>query len=88
MRELLKTDRVLIFRFQADGSGVVEVESVGAEFPAILNQNIHDPCFKAPIGRCSGSSSPRLTLWTKVDTCIPLTISSLTEEGHRETTDN
>ena len=46
VRELLKTDRVLMFRFLADGSGVVVAESVTAEFPAILSQNIYDPCFK------------------------------------------
>lgn len=60
VRELLQTDRVLIFRFQADGSGVVEVESVSIGFPAILNQNIHDPCFKshwAEIYRLGGVSA-------------------------------
>lgn len=60
VRELLQTDRVIIFRFQADGSGLVVQESVAAEFPAILNQNIHDPCFKihwAEIYRLGGISA-------------------------------
>lgn len=47
VRELLQTDRVLIYRFQADGSGVVVVESVGSEWTPILGKFIHDPCFNA-----------------------------------------
>lgn len=72
VRELLKTDRVLIYRFQADGSGVVEVESVGAGFAPILNQNIHDPCFKshsAEIYRLGGLSAIADIYTSKIQPC-------------------
>ena len=46
VRKLLQTDRVLVYRFQPDGSGVVVVESVGSGWTPILNQTIHDPCFE------------------------------------------
>ncbi|WP_107668082.1 PAS domain S-box protein [Cyanothece sp. BG0011] len=48
VRQFLKTDRVLIFRFQPDGSGVIETESVDSQWTAILDTNIHDPCFDKP----------------------------------------
>lgn len=43
----LKTDRVLIYRFEPDGSGTVVAESVNPGFPQILGVQIMDPCFKA-----------------------------------------
>ncbi len=45
VRELLQTDRVLIYRFNPDWSGRVAVESVGADWTAVLDSTIHDPCF-------------------------------------------
>ncbi len=45
VRELLQTDRVLIYRFNPDWSGRVAVESVGADWTAVLDLTIHDPCF-------------------------------------------
>jgi PAS domain S-box-containing protein len=45
VRQLLQTDRVLIYRFNRDCSGQIVVESVGAGFPAVLDTTIHDPCF-------------------------------------------
>jgi PAS domain S-box-containing protein len=45
VREFLQTDRVLIFRFYPDWSGVVAVESVASDWPAILETTITDPCF-------------------------------------------
>jgi two-component system, NtrC family, sensor kinase len=45
VRQFLKTDRVLIYRFNPDWSGHIAVESVRADFPAILDMTIHDPCF-------------------------------------------
>lgn len=45
VRQFLKVDRVLIYRFNADWSGCIPVESVEAEEFSILNQTIHDPCF-------------------------------------------
>ncbi len=45
IQQLLLSDRVLIYRFLADGSGVVEVEATSSAQYAILGQVIHDPCF-------------------------------------------
>jgi len=45
VREFLQTDRVLIFRLQPDGSGVVTVESVAPGWIPVLGSTIHDPCF-------------------------------------------
>lgn len=44
-RQLLQTDRVIVFRFQPDWRGCVVAESVGAEWTAILSTTIRDPCF-------------------------------------------
>ncbi|HEY9881257.1 MAG TPA: GAF domain-containing protein [Leptolyngbyaceae cyanobacterium] len=46
-RELLQTDRVLIYRFLPDGDAVITVESVNAQWTQIRGQLIYDPCFKA-----------------------------------------
>ncbi len=45
VREFLKTDRVLIYCFNPDWSGQVAVESVGADWTAVLDTTFHDPCF-------------------------------------------
>jgi PAS domain S-box-containing protein len=45
VRQLLQTDRVLIYRFNRDCSGQIVVESVGAGFPAVLDTTIYEPCF-------------------------------------------
>jgi signal transduction histidine kinase/DNA-binding response OmpR family regulator/PAS domain-containing protein len=45
VRQFLQTDRVLIYRFNPDWSGVVAVESVGAGWSAVVGSTIHDPCF-------------------------------------------
>lgn len=45
VRTLLGTDRVLIYRLEPDGDGVVAVESVGEDWMPILGTNIKDPCF-------------------------------------------
>lgn len=45
VRQFLQTDRVLIYRFNPDWSGVVAVESVAPEWTAVLGTTIHDPCF-------------------------------------------
>ncbi|HEY9668435.1 MAG TPA: PAS domain-containing protein, partial [Coleofasciculaceae cyanobacterium] len=46
VHKLLHTDRVLIYRCQADGNGVVVAESVASTWTPILNQIIHDPCIE------------------------------------------
>jgi PAS domain S-box-containing protein len=45
VRRFLQTDRVLIYCFNSDWSGEVVVESVGADFPGVLDTTIHDSCF-------------------------------------------
>ena len=44
VRRLFATDRVLIFRFQPDWSGIVIAESVGAEWRSVLSTTLSDPC--------------------------------------------
>ncbi|NEQ21119.1 MAG: response regulator [Microcoleus sp. SIO2G3] len=46
VREFLQTDRVLIYRFNPDWSGMVAVESVTPEWKAVLGTTITDPCFE------------------------------------------
>ncbi|KAI9135104.1 PAS domain S-box protein [Acaryochloris sp. CCMEE 5410] len=52
VRQLLETDRVLIFRIEQNWDGIVLVESVDtAQWPSILGVKIHDPCFPDIYGR-------------------------------------
>ncbi|MCC5663741.1 GAF domain-containing protein [Nostoc sp. CHAB 5784] len=43
LRQFLNCDRVLIYRFEADGSGVIIAESTVTD--PLLGKNITDPCF-------------------------------------------
>ncbi|BAY25328.1 two-component sensor histidine kinase [Calothrix sp. NIES-2100] len=45
VRQFLLCDRVTIFQFSPDWSGTIVVESVGANWTAILSAQISDPCF-------------------------------------------
>ncbi len=45
VRQFLQADRVIVYRFNPDWSGVVAVESVSADWTAVLGSTIHDPCF-------------------------------------------
>jgi PAS domain S-box-containing protein len=45
VRQVLNTDRVIIFRFRPNGQGKVISESVGATWIPILSTIIADPCF-------------------------------------------
>lgn len=45
-RQILKSDRVLIYRFLPSGDGVVISEAVGSEWQPIQGQLIYDPCFE------------------------------------------
>jgi PAS domain S-box-containing protein len=45
VQKLLQVDRVLILRFEADGSGTVVEEQVLPDYPTIMGQNIVDPYF-------------------------------------------
>jgi len=44
VRQFLDTDRVVIYRFNPDGSGVVIVESVGPDWTPMLGRTIFDGC--------------------------------------------
>lgn len=44
-RRLLQVDRVLIYRFNPDRSGVVCAESTSSQCKSLLRQCIQDPCF-------------------------------------------
>ncbi|UBF25713.1 GAF domain-containing protein [Kovacikia minuta CCNUW1] len=45
IRELLKVDRVLIYRFDENWQGTITAESVEKGFPHALGAVIYDPCF-------------------------------------------
>ena len=45
IRQLLQTDRVIIFQFDPKWRGTVVAESVGTDWTAILSTEIYDPCF-------------------------------------------
>ncbi|MEI6330005.1 MAG: GAF domain-containing protein [Pseudanabaena sp. ELA645] len=47
IRKFIRADRVLIYRFHADWSGTVEVESINPKWRSSLNTNIHDTCFQS-----------------------------------------
>ncbi|MEH1777839.1 MAG: GAF domain-containing protein [Nostoc sp.] len=44
LRQFLNCDRVLIYRFEADGSGMIIAESTVAASNPLLGKNISDPC--------------------------------------------
>jgi PAS domain S-box-containing protein len=50
VRRFLNVDRVLIYRFNPDGSGTITVESLSDAKFSILNVTIHDPCFRITHG--------------------------------------
>ncbi|MEH2287524.1 GAF domain-containing protein [Nostoc sp.] len=45
VRKVLSTDRVLVYSFNADWSGIVIAESVVLTYPKVLQAEIRDPCF-------------------------------------------
>ena len=45
VRQFLDTDRVIVYRFNPDWSGLVAVESVGDGWTSVLGSTIYDPCF-------------------------------------------
>ncbi|MDX2273618.1 MAG: GAF domain-containing protein [Cyanobacteriota bacterium] len=47
VQKILQTERVLIYQFQADGSGFVITESVQSGWMSLLGQKISDPCFQS-----------------------------------------
>jgi GAF domain-containing protein/two-component sensor histidine kinase len=45
VRQFLQADRVLIYRFEPDFSGVIVVESVTESTQSVFGYKLHDPCF-------------------------------------------
>ncbi len=45
VRQFLQVDRVFIYRFEPDWSGIVVVESVGSDWKPILGSRLKDPTF-------------------------------------------
>lgn len=45
VRQFLKVDRVVIYRFNSDWSGFIHTESVEKDELSLLNRIVHDPCF-------------------------------------------
>ena len=46
-REDLKSDRVIVYQFDANWKGTVVAESVDRAYPQAIKATIHDPCFAA-----------------------------------------
>ncbi len=46
IRQMLKADRVLLYRFDQTWKGTITAESVGDGWPRALGAQIHDPCFE------------------------------------------
>lgn len=46
VRKILKVDRVLVYRFNADLSGYIAAESISSSCSSILGKTIHDTCFE------------------------------------------
>lgn len=44
-RQVLKTDRTVVYLFDENWKGTFVAESVGAEWPSAFGQDIYDPCF-------------------------------------------
>ncbi|MEM9272970.1 MAG: GAF domain-containing protein [Cyanobacteria bacterium P01_F01_bin.143] len=44
-RDILQSDRVVIYRFNYDWSGTIVAESVAEDYSSILIETIYDPCF-------------------------------------------
>ncbi|MDZ8052355.1 MAG: methyl-accepting chemotaxis protein [Aulosira sp. ZfuVER01] len=45
IREAIKTDRVIVYRFDENWQGKIIAESVGTDWPQSLGKEIADPCF-------------------------------------------
>jgi GAF domain-containing protein/two-component sensor histidine kinase len=45
VRQFLRADRVLIYRFEPDFSGVIVVESLTESTQSVFGYKLHDPCF-------------------------------------------
>ncbi len=50
IRQFLQADRVLVYQFMPDWSGLVVSESIGSGWPIALGQEIQDTCFQQGAG--------------------------------------
>jgi PAS domain S-box-containing protein len=78
VQKLLAVDRVLIFRFEADGSGTIVQEQVSNDYPKVLGSKIIDPCF---VGRASQNEN-RDYYTHYAQGCIH-TIADITQAGYQ-----
>lgn len=49
VRQFLKADRVLVYRFNPDWSGDMVVESVSPGWTSVLGETLRDPCFEGKL---------------------------------------
>jgi PAS domain S-box-containing protein len=49
IQALLKADRVLVYRFQPDGSGIISNEKTQPGIPSLMGEVIEDPCFQEKV---------------------------------------
>lgn len=75
VRQLLQTDRVVVYRFNPDWSGMVVAESVGEAWDVSLDVTIEDTCFQ--ISRARDYQEGRISAISDIETA-PLS------ECHRE----
>ncbi len=61
VRQVLQTDRVIIYRFSSDWSGVIVTESVGEGWKAILNMEIIDSYFVEHQGKSYQEGTIKVT---------------------------
>lgn len=47
VRQVLQTDRVILFKQKSEGQGYVAQESVGADWQSLCGRDIYDPCFQS-----------------------------------------
>lgn len=46
IRQMLKSDRVIVYRFDENWQGTITAESVNDKFPRALGAKVYDPCFE------------------------------------------
>lgn len=51
VRQLLQTDRVLVYQFHPDWSGTIMAESVGNDWSVALGRQVYDTCFQTGGGQ-------------------------------------
>jgi len=66
VRQLLQTDRVVVYRFNPDWSGIVVAESVGEDWDASLDVTIEDTCFQ--ISRARDYQEGRISAISNIET--------------------